>query len=187
APPLQARVLLRREQRWQGGEQGGGERCVVHGYCLRFGIGRLDEGAEGSLQFRRPGHRRQGGPAALPPCGTLRRSCITLAMPSRFATPPPVGWVDIDAAGVLNNAVYLSLIEQARFSYFEQLGLLPAGQVPFVLAEATVRFLRPGRYGMAVATAAAVVRLGNTSFTMEYEVRADAAVLATGTAVLVFV
>jgi acyl-CoA thioester hydrolase len=108
-------------------------------------------------------------------------------MTFRFAAPTPLRWVDIDSEGVVNNAVYLSLMEQARFHYFTQLGLLEAGRVPFVLAEATVRFRLPGRLGMTVATAAAVRRLGNTSFGMDYEVRAGDTVLADGTAALVFV
>lgn len=105
----------------------------------------------------------------------------------RFVTPTPLRWVDVDSEGVVNNAVYLSLMEQARFAYFEQLGLLAGGNVPFVLAETTVRFLRPGRLRMDVATAARVTRLGRTSFAMEFEVRADGGVLASGSAVLVYV
>src|SRR5262245_1598499 len=108
-------------------------------------------------------------------------------MTFRFAASTPLRWVDIDSEGVVNNAVYLSLMEQARFHYFTQLGLLEDGRVPFVLAEATVRFRRPGRLGVSVATAAAVRRLGNTSFGMDYEVRAGDAVLADGSAALVFV
>ena len=56
-----------------------------------------------------------------------------------------------------------------------------------MLAEATVRYLKPGRMGMDIAVAARVSRIGNTSFTMDYEVRAEQVVLATGHAVLVYV
>lgn len=105
----------------------------------------------------------------------------------RFVAPTPLRWVDVDSEGVVNNAVYASLMEQARFLYFEHLGLLAGGNVPFVLAEIGVRFLRPGRLRSNVSTAARVTRLGRTSFAMEYEVRADDTVLATGTAALVYV
>lgn len=108
-------------------------------------------------------------------------------MDYRFETPTPLRWVDIDSEGIVNNAVYLSLMEQARFVYFRQLGLLRDGKVPFVLAEQVLRFRRPGRLGDEVATAARTTRLGNSSFAMEYEVRAGGAALATGSAVLVFV
>jgi len=64
-------------------------------------------------------------------------------------------------------------MEQARFCYFRQLGLLRDGGLPFVLAELTVRYLRPGRIGMVVETAARVTGLGRTSLPMDYEVLTD--------------
>lgn len=105
----------------------------------------------------------------------------------RFAADVPLRWVDVDSAGVVNNAAFLSLMEQARFLYFQHLGLLQDHQVPFVLAETTVKFLRPGRLGMQVEVAAATRALGTTSFRMAYEVRARDEVLVTAEAVLVFV
>ncbi|MCK5944464.1 MAG: acyl-CoA thioesterase [Planctomycetes bacterium] len=105
----------------------------------------------------------------------------------RFDTDVPLRWVDVDSAGVVNNAVYLSLTEQARFAYFSHLGLLQDHQVPFVLAEATVQWLRPGRLGMAITVAAATTRLGNSSFEMNYEIRNGDEVLCKAKAALVFV
>lgn len=105
----------------------------------------------------------------------------------RFDTEVPLRWVDIDSAGVVNNAVYLSMMEQARFAYLDHLGLMEGHQVPFVLAETTVEFLRPGRLGMPMQVAARTSRLGNTSFQMEYEVRSGDAVLVRAKAALVFV
>ncbi len=105
----------------------------------------------------------------------------------RFETEVPLRWVDVDSAGVVNNAVYLSLMEQARFAYFSHLGLMEDHQVPFVLAEATVRWRRPGKLGMAISVAAATTRLGSSSFHMRYEVRAGDSVLCDAEAALVFV
>ncbi|MBL8752863.1 MAG: acyl-CoA thioesterase [Planctomycetes bacterium] len=105
----------------------------------------------------------------------------------RFAAEVPLRWVDVDSAGVVNNATYLSLMEQARYLYFKSLGLMVDHRVPFVLAEATVTFVRPGRLGMKCEVAARTAALGNTSFAMEYEIRGDDAVLVTAKAVLVFV
>lgn len=105
----------------------------------------------------------------------------------RFAAETPLRWVDVDSAGVVNNAAYLSLMEQARYLYFTQLGLMDDHVVPFVLAEANVKFLRPGRLGMRVEVAARTSRLGTSSFHMDYEVRAGEQVLVTATAALVFV
>lgn len=105
----------------------------------------------------------------------------------RFAANVPLRWVDVDSAGVVNNAVYLSLMEQARFLYFSHLGLLQDHGVPFLLAEVNVKFLRPGRLAMKVEVAARVGALGTSSFQMDYEVRAAEEVLATGHAALVWV
>lgn len=105
----------------------------------------------------------------------------------RFAAEVPLRWVDVDSAGVVNNATYLSLMEQSRYQYFQHLGLLTDHTVPFLLAEATVKFQRPGRLGMKVEVAAMVRSLGTSSFHMDYEVRAADEVLVTASAVLVFV
>ncbi|MFY9344223.1 MAG: thioesterase family protein [Planctomycetota bacterium] len=108
-------------------------------------------------------------------------------MSFRFVAEVPLRWVDVDSAGVVNNAAYLSLCEQVRYLYFQHLGLLRDHRVPFVLAETTAKFLRPGRLGMKTEVAASVQSLGRTSFTMGYEVRDGELVLATVTAALVFV
>lgn len=105
----------------------------------------------------------------------------------RFAASVPLRWVDVDSAGVVNNAVYLSLMEQARYLYFTHLGLLQGHAVPFLLAETTVKFLRPGRLAMNVEVAARIGRLGTSSFEMDFEVRADSEVLASAHAALVWV
>ncbi|MFM1871390.1 MAG: hypothetical protein RL398_812 [Planctomycetota bacterium] len=105
----------------------------------------------------------------------------------RFCAEVPLRWVDVDSVGVVNNAVYLSLVEQARFLYFSHLGLMDGHRIPFLLRETTVSFERPGRLGMKVEVAAATIKLGTSSFTMQYEVRGDEQVLVKARAVLVFV
>lgn len=105
----------------------------------------------------------------------------------RFDAAVPLRWVDVDSAGVVNNAVYLSLMEQARFAYFHHLGLMEDHKVPFVLAETTLEFCKPGRLGMEIEVAAATTQLGRTSFSMQYEVRSSDVVLCKGKAALVFV
>lgn len=92
-------------------------------------------------------------------------------MAFRFSLQQPVRWKDIDAAGVLNNAVYLTLVEQARYGYFAELGLLQGpADFAFLLGETTARYLAPGRAGMLLDIKARTVRLGNKSFDQEYEV-----------------
>lgn len=105
----------------------------------------------------------------------------------RFAAEVPLRWVDVDSAGVVNNATYLSLMEQARFLYFQHLGLMVDHVIPFVLAEANVKFQRPGRLGMRCEVAARIGKLGTSSFHMDFEVRGDSEVLVASSAALVFV
>jgi acyl-CoA thioester hydrolase len=107
-------------------------------------------------------------------------------MSFRFFYDHPLRWGDIDSCGVLNNAVYLSLLEQARYEYCRQLGLLDGVSFPFLLGETTIRFLKPGRAGMTVTIAARTRRLGNKSLEQEYEVRHGAEVLATARATLIY-
>lgn len=105
----------------------------------------------------------------------------------RFDTAVPLRWADVDSAGVVNNAVFLSLMEQARFQYFQHLGLMKGHAVPFVLAETTVKFERPGRLGMNVEVAVRTRQIGTTSLQMDYEVRGGDETLVTARAALVFV
>ena len=105
----------------------------------------------------------------------------------RFVTAVPLRWADVDSAGVVNNAVFLSLMEQARYLYFQHLGLMQDHVVPFVLAETTVKFERPGRLGSNIEVACRTRSIGSTSFQMDYEVRADEITLVTARAALVFV
>ena len=105
----------------------------------------------------------------------------------RFASRQALRWVDVDAFGVVNNAVYLSLFEQARYEYCRELAILREGQIAFVLGETRARYLRPGRLGMDLTVFAKTVRLGTKSFDMEFEVCDPQGVLVLGWATLVWV
>ena len=104
-----------------------------------------------------------------------------------FRTAVPLRWVDVDAEGIVNNAVYASLMEQARYEYFAALLVVTDGKVPFGLAEATIRYVRPGRFGMRTEVTVRTTRLQNSSFKMDYEVLGDGDVLVTSQVVLVWV
>jgi acyl-CoA thioester hydrolase len=113
--------------------------------------------------------------------------------PFRFESEQAIRWVDVDAAGVVNHAIYFSLVEQARFDYFRRLGLLAGDIPPFLLGTTTARYHRSGRVGMRLSVGVRTVRLGTKSFDMAYEVREQpapggaAGPLATVTATLVWV
>ena len=88
----------------------------------------------------------------------------------RFRTRLRTRWCDEDNQRVLNNAVYLTLFEEARLQYFTQLGLLRENQFPFLLAQTNVLFVAPGRGGVEVVLEARTTALGETSFTQCYRV-----------------
>jgi len=90
--------------------------------------------------------------------------------PFKFVSEQPTRWVDLDAAGVLNHAIYFTLVEQARFDYFGKLGLLSGDVPPFLLGSTSARYKRPGRFGMRVVVLLRTTRLGGKSFDMEYEI-----------------
>jgi acyl-CoA thioesterase FadM len=73
---------------------------------------------------------------------------------------------------VLNNAVYLTLFEEARHAYFSRLGLLDGNRFPFLLAQCNVRFLAAGQGGAEVEVDIATTHLGTSSFLQAYRVRA---------------
>ena len=88
----------------------------------------------------------------------------------RFETKLTVRWSDEDHHRVVNNAVYLTLMEEARLAYFTELGLMEDGRFPFVLAQANVVFVRPGRGGRSVNVAARTTQLGNSSLGQAYRI-----------------
>jgi len=105
----------------------------------------------------------------------------------RFEHTERIRWVDLDAAGVLNNAVYLTLLEQTRFAYFGSLGLVEGHQFPFLLGDTHVRYLLPGQAGEVVTIRTGVTRVGTKSFDMSYELESPRGVLARAEATLVWV
>lgn len=101
----------------------------------------------------------------------------------------PVAWGDLDAFGHVNNTVYFRWFESARMAYFERVGLpvdRPEAVGP-ILATTTCNFLAPVRYPATLAVSARVPRVGNSSFTMEYEVTEGERPVARGSGVLVLV
>jgi acyl-CoA thioester hydrolase len=88
----------------------------------------------------------------------------------RFVSEQAVRWVDVDVAGVVNHAVWFSLVEQARFDYVRRLGVASGDVPPFLLGETTARYVRPGKVGMKLTVLVRTTRLGGKSFDMEYEI-----------------
>lgn len=89
----------------------------------------------------------------------------------RFRATCRTRWSDEDNQGVLNNAVYLTLLEEARFQYFDHLGQIGKHKhFTFVLGQTTVRYLAPGRGPADVQVEIVTVHLGTRSFRQAYRV-----------------
>jgi acyl-CoA thioester hydrolase len=85
----------------------------------------------------------------------------------------PVAWGDMDAFGHVNNTVYFKWFETARIHYFEKIGLnerMKRDRKGPILARTTCDFEKPLTFPDTVRASAKVVKLGNTSFVMEYRV-----------------
>ncbi len=75
---------------------------------------------------------------------------------------------DLDTLGHVNNAVYLTYFEYARLKIFHD-WFTGENEPDFVIARAEVDFIKPIFIGR-VEVDVKVVHIGNTSFTLEYEI-----------------
>jgi acyl-CoA thioester hydrolase len=82
---------------------------------------------------------------------------------------------DCDPMGHVNNAVYLTYLEQARFAHWRSAWAFDpaaaASELPgVILAHAEIDFLRAAQYGDRLEVRMGVAAVGRTSFTYDYEI-----------------
>lgn len=88
-----------------------------------------------------------------------------------FCLPIEVRYGDLDPQGHVNNAKYLTYMEQARIEYIHQSGLWEGDSfqdIGIILADAHITFQASIHYGQQVRVGVRVSHLGNKSMTMEY-------------------
>jgi len=85
----------------------------------------------------------------------------------RYQSKQYVRWDDLDAFGHVNNAVYLTYAQEARFAW--------SGILEMVVARAEVDFIAPIYDG---DTFLGVSAIGNSSFTMTYELKMKGEIVA---------
>lgn len=93
----------------------------------------------------------------------------------RFHLPISVSYGDIDAQWHVNNKVFLSYMENARFHYIQAAGLFDDPsffELPFIVADVHVKYLAPIEYSDDVVVSMGITRIGNKSILMEYEIAA---------------
>ena len=108
----------------------------------------------------------------------------------RFFHPTEVRYGDLDPQGHVNNAKYLTYMEQARIAYVKALDIWKGGSflsLGIILADIKITFQAPMTYGQNVSVGVRVTRLGNKSITMEHIIQDSDTrlVMAQATAILV--
>ncbi len=91
-----------------------------------------------------------------------------------FRTPLPLRWSDLDAFNHVNNARYLTFVEEARIVWLESLDgpWLTDAAAP-VVASATLNFKRPIEYPTNVFVELFTEKLGNSSVVIGHRIVAD--------------
>jgi acyl-CoA thioester hydrolase len=96
-----------------------------------------------------------------------------------FTHVESVRFRDLDPMGHVNNAVFLTYIEQARVAFFAQVGAVTElGDMNMVVARVEIDFKAPVRLGQEVEISVRATRFGTKSFDFEYVVRVDGEVVA---------
>jgi acyl-CoA thioester hydrolase len=84
---------------------------------------------------------------------------------------------DTDCGGVVYYANYLKYCERARTEFLEAQGVsmkcLVDEGIFFVVAEASLKYLSPGRYGDILAIETTVEQAGPASITFRHEIKRD--------------
>ena len=108
----------------------------------------------------------------------------------RFHIPIEVRYGDLDPQWHVNNARYLSFLEQARMSYLVQLGLWDGqdfNRLGLIVADIHISYLAPMLIFHKYRLDQRVARLGNKSLIFEYQLvdEASGERMATAEAVMV--
>lgn len=101
-------------------------------------------------------------------------------MSDEFTLSIPVRFRDIDRLNHVNNAVYSTYLEEARFAYLESVLDVDVTEFELVIVNLELSFARPISLDDDLEVAVSVTDLGETSWTMDYEFRVDGTVVATG-------
>ncbi len=107
-----------------------------------------------------------------------------------FYYPIQVRYGDLDPQWHVNNAHFVTFIEQARFAYLFELGLFDGKHffdLGLIVADVHVAYLAPILLGQEIRIGVRVARIGGKSLTFEYlvEEEGSGAVLAKAETVMV--
>ena len=91
----------------------------------------------------------------------------------RFFYPVQIRYADLDAQWHVNNAHFLTILEQARLSYIRQLGLWDGKSfldLGVIIADIHIAYKAPIALEDEIQVAIRVSHIGNKSMTMENEI-----------------
>ena len=90
----------------------------------------------------------------------------------RFVYPQEVAFRDLDVFGHVNNAVYLTYLENARIAYLrEVLGLDSVDDLLVIVANVNIDFRTRASLGETLEIGARTSRIGTKSFDLDHEIR----------------
>ncbi len=106
-----------------------------------------------------------------------------------FSCPVEVRYGDLDPQGHMNNAKFISYMEQGRFRYIEHIGLWRVAdgfeKLGQIVASVTCDYKRPVLLGQVVDVAVRVVHLGTKSLEFDYRLTVEGVEVALGRSVQV--
>jgi acyl-CoA thioester hydrolase len=104
----------------------------------------------------------------------------------RFHHRLHVRFSDCDLLGHVNNAVYFTYMEEARWAYWREISGDTHGRLPLILARTECDFIRPLQPGERIDIWVGTTRIGRTSFSMDCEMLDEGGqAVARGKAVMV--
>ena len=106
-----------------------------------------------------------------------------------FRMSIPLRWSDLDAFNHVNNACYLTFVEQARIEWLATIGEpWVTDEYGPVLAQTLMNYTRPIEYPASVFVELSVAKLGNSSVTLGHRIVAgDGTLQCDGHAVTVWI
>ena len=103
-----------------------------------------------------------------------------------FVHEERVRFRDLDPMGHVNNAVFLTYLEQARVAFFSEMGAATGLEdMNMIVARVEIDFKAPVRLGQEVEVSVRVSRFGTKSFDLDYELRVDGGLVAVAKSVQV--
>jgi len=84
----------------------------------------------------------------------------------KYKTPVNIRFSDIDAVGHVNNAIYLTYFEMARFNYWREIINWNLRENGVIVGRSEVNYLKPIKMEDEIVCYVRTTRIGNSSFDM---------------------